>query len=450
VTATPPYASKPKGLGPGGLIGIISGVGATIVLISMMVFTVSLPRTIDFKATPAWAASGEGQSSYATQDLYVALNAALSHGDRGAFMKHVSGDAIKTMTLFFDNMDALGWSNGAISTNDVDSLLSTPKTTITVKSTFGVNAGFTASAPRGSGGKDAGLIFIQGFIYDVQIGMEGGHAVITGIAASDTTLPWLEQKLYVTKTAHVVAAGYPAEKAIVDQAAAKAEPAAVWVLDKLNTAKNPLSLTGFTTFVSNDPAVFASWFNTDAVKDWKMDIAGSTFPTYRPDPNEFVDPLLATGSETSASVVTIGPEAKDQLPATLAHEFVHASQMVQVPSGFGEPPLDAIEGWARYMETLYTNGNKYPSHYARLASSLPYADPTGAAPTDAQLRGADAGYYYELAGSRFAYAAANGYDVEKLANFSKLIGLDPIKASSDLNNGNTLSDAGWLAWAKAN
>ena len=247
--------------------------------------------------------------------------------------------------------------------------------------------------------------------------MEGGHAVITGIAASNTTLPWLEQKLYVKKTAHVVAAGYPAEKAIVDQVAAKAEPAAVWVLGKLNTDKYPLPLAGFTTFVSNDPAVFASWFNSDAVKDWKMDIAGTAFPTHRPDPNKFVDPLIATGSSTSTSVVTIGPGAMDMLPAALSHEFVHVSQIVQVSSGFGKPPLDTIEGWARYMETLYTNGNKYPSHYARLASSLPYADPTGAAPTDDQLHSAKADYYYNLAGSRYAYAAAKGYDVLKLANF---------------------------------
>jgi len=87
---------------------------------------------------------------------------------------------------------------------------------------------------------------------------------------------------------------------------------------------------------------------------------------------------------------------------------------------------------------------------APLAASLPYTDPTGAAPTDDQLHSAKAGYYYELAGSRYAYAAAKGYDVLKIANFSKLTGLHPIKASTDLNNGNTLSDAGWLAWAKAN
>ncbi len=450
MTAMPPNASKPKGIGPGCLIGTISGAGLFIVLISLLVFTVSLPRNIDFNATPAWAANGEDQSSYATQDLYVALNASLSHGDRDAFMEHVGGDAIETMTLFFDNMDALGWSKGAISTNDFDSLLSTPETTITVKSILGVDAGFTASAPRGSGGRDAGLIFIQGYVYDVQIGMEGGHAVITGIAASNTTLPWLEQELYVTKTAHVVAAGYPAEKAIVDQVAAKAEPAAVWVLDKLNTEKSPLPLAGFTTFVTDDPAVFASWFTTDVTKDWKMDIAGTAFPTRRPDANEFVDPLIATGSETAASVVTIGPGAMNQLPATLAHEYVHVSQIVQVSSGFGSPPLNTIEGWAVYMDTLYVNGNKYPSHHVELAASLAYADPTGAAPTDDQLHSADAYYYYQLAGSRFAYAAAKGYDVEKLANFSKLVGVDPIKASTDLNNGNTLSDAGWLAWAKAN
>ena len=71
-------------------------------------------------------------------------------------------------------------------------------------------------------------------------------------------------------------------------------------------------------------------------------------------------------------------------------------------------------------------------------------------PTDEQLRGADAAYYYELAASRYAYAAANGYDAQKLANFSKLTGLEPLEAASDLNNGTTLTDAGWLAWAQAN
>lgn len=438
-----------SGIGPGGLTGIIAGSGVALMLVTAVIFQMILPPVIDVEATPEWMTGGD-DSAYATEQLYVELNEALAAGDRDEFMKHVSGDASDTMTLYFDNMDALGWTKGAITTSDFENLLTTPDDDVTLRSILGVDAGFTASAPRGSGDADAGLTFIQGFQYDVTVGMDGDKAVITDIAAVGTTLPWLEEELYVVRTDHTVVAGYPAESALVDQVSAAAEPAAAWVLTTLNTEKDPLPLAGFTVFASENDSDFSSWFNSDDLAQWKMEIAGTAFPTYRPDLMTGVDPLIATGVTTSTGVVTIGPLAMDQLDGTLAHEFVHVAHLVQVPSGFGDPPIATIEGYAAYMETLYVNGGSYPAGYSRLAQSLAYADPAGAVPTDDQLRGTDAAYYYELATSRYAYAAANGYNAQTLANFSKRTGLEPIVAAGDLDNGNTLSDAGWLAWAQAN
>jgi hypothetical protein len=102
------------------------------------------------------------------------------------------------------------------------------------------------------------------------------------------------------------------------------------VLTTLNTDKDPLPLAGFTVFASDDDTEFSSWFNSDDVADWKMEIAGTAFPTYRPDQMTGVDPLIATGPTTSTGVVTIGPLAMDQLDGTLAHEFVHVAHIVQV------------------------------------------------------------------------------------------------------------------------
>ena len=445
-----PQPTPPRsGIGPGGLIGIIAGSGLALIAVTAIVFQSILPPVIDVEATPDWMTGGDG-GTYATEQLYLELNEALAAGDRDAFLEHVSGDAAATMELYFDNMDALGWTKCAITSTDTENLLTTPEDGVTVRSILGVDAGFTASAPRGSGDADAGLTFVQGFPYDVSVGMDGDEAVITDISAAGTTLPWLEEELYVVRTEHSVVAGYPAESALVDQVSAIAEPAAAWVLTNLDTADYPLPLAGFTVFASNEESDFSSWFTTDALADWKMEIAGTAFPTFRPDSMAGVDPLIATGSSTSTGVVTVGPLAMDELGGTLAHEFVHVSHLVQVPSGFGDPPIATIEGWAKYMETLYVNGGNYPAGYARLAQSVAYADPSGAVPTDEQLRGADAAYYYELAASRYAYAAANGYDAQKLANFSKLTGLEPLEAASDLNNGTTLTDAGWLAWAQAN
>lgn len=201
-----------------------------------------------------------------------------------------------------------------------------------------------------------------------------------------------------------------------------------------------------------------------------MDVAGLAIPTLRPaDKTPGIDTTVATGKDTSGSVVTIGPGSTTPdgyQNRVLAHEFTHVVQFASVPRSFAPPPLSTVEGWAKYQDKRFGNGDVYPVSGPAASGTRGCVAKffTGALPTDDQIYGKDAGCYYEIASTLYAYAADQGDKPMLVADEGAGKSMDPITASGSLSgaydtlkgaSGSTsakpeLTLSGWSAWVKSN
>lgn len=450
-----PVQTPSGGLTSRGLMAIIGGSGAALILAIVGIFAIAMPQAVpNFVANGGPSTGGASGAAISTVgNLYGALNGALMDQDRETFFSHVSGDAVAPLTLWWDNMDRVGWTTGGISVSEFmdATLVPSAQEPVEVSTIFGAAMGFSAFSPRGSGSFDAGKHFIQGEYYVATIGVDDGLK-ITGWALTERKAAWDLGELYVARGEYSMVAGRPEEKALIDSTVAVADEAAAWVLNDFAQAGRELPLDGFNIFVTADQDVFSGWFVGSAVSGWLIDVAGFAIPMTRPmSGGDGLDPLLATGDSTSTSVVTIGPKALDGLAEVLAHEFVHVVHYTEISSSWLSPPRATIEGWARYQQKRFSNGGTFPgSDNALSYCASNFLSEGASVPTDEQLLGADAGCYYELAASAYAYAADSGYDVFKLARLAKLNGQDPIAASPDMGQDPVLSPAGWVAWVRAN
>ena len=388
------------------------------------------------------------------EHLITRLNEALAARDRETFFSYVDGAAVEPLQLWWDNMEVLGWTTGAIS-------LQAPQgsdyadDTITQQVLLGAVTAGSPQIPADSSHPDAGLSYAPANLYQVTIHVtdDGASGVITGWEPQRETAPWDLEPLYAVIEEHAVVAGYADEREVVDRTAGAAEEAAQWVTQTYQRETGTANTNRFLTFVTEEPDRFNSWFIDSAdLTGWISDRAGTMFPQHRPLDAPGLDAQIATGNRmaNAGGILTVGPtglqygiaEATD----TLVHEFVHAIHLTNVPQGSGSSSVVA-EGWATYNESLFQGGGEYAPRLRVTGRTLRscVAQLDGAFPTEQDFVDAeDATCAYALSGSLYAYAASLGVDVYVLADEALATG-EPLWSLIE-RDGVAFTAEGWSSW----
>lgn len=391
--------------------------------------------------------------------LLDALNDTLMAKDRDGFFSHVSGDAVAPLTLFWDNMDRIGWNGGAfgVEGSQIDDVESGSQFQVVM----GASMAFTATVPRGAGTADAGKTMVQGFDYDASTcAAPDGTLTLCAFDHYMTVKPWDLGELYVAKAEHVTLAGRPEDATAIDAVLPRAESGAKWALDQYTGAGQTPSVNGFLAFYTPDDATFNQWFE-GPVTSLGFEPAGVAIPTVRPyEGSVGLDPMMATGGMTSTSVVKVGRGAYSyDDPATVfAHEFIHVLHYDAAPtdyddwSSFSGDTGATIEGWARFEDLIQRHpGANLPSRStwdgAFIADCVATSF-TGAPPTEAQLQSTDDSQCaYMLSATIYGYARDAGYDLFDLSKAAKLANTDPISVTAKQDFGlPPLTLDGWSQW----
>lgn len=441
----------------------IAAFGVFALLLAGIYWAVMWPRV----PTSGPAADAQGEYAPWTYDdpvgleqdaMWEEMNTALLEKDREKFLSWATGDAVAQLGQWWDNTTAIGWDVAAISPTDygVDE-------DGTQEVLLGAQFAFAAHPERGSGNSDAALNLIQGFQYDVTFeptADEGSSfddynedgslkedtsemPKITSIVPAGDPNPWDEGPIHVAKRDHAVLFGMADESALVDANADAAEESAVIALDTIRAMGGDLPLDGFVSAITDDTARFERWLYGTGTQ-WDMDVAGFARPTYRPAmPATYLDPSIATGFDTSGTLVVMGPLSGDGRERTFVHEFAHALHHTAAPGAFIDPPAAVMEGFARYFE--WTAGMSEPRFTEpRVSDAIAQygADAFG----DEALKSTDASVAYEAAGSYYQFAASKGVSPWELA-LSARTGFGGLVGYAELHEGVSIPE--WQAWVAA-
>lgn len=440
----PPARRRRRRWGPGAVLlvvvlaaaGLVAG-GGTARLLDLVA---------DRRAGPSATPTDDPSGVVDLSPFYETLNTALAARDRDLFFSRVTGAAVEPLSLWWDNMDLLGWSTGAISYGSVGDLRVTgPSARIEVL------LGTDMSYPQR--GRDASqAIATMGFPYEATIDLSGPEPLITEWAAIISVRPWDLAPLRVVAGEGVVVAGFTDEEAFLDQLLPVAADASAWTRsDYVLQRQQAPPAAGFLIFATMDETRFSSWFRGEGSEPWVMDPAAIAVSGGLPRPGmPGLDPRLATGVWRSGGVVSIGPGGigSDDLTARLlVHEFAHVLQSIDTPSRSESPPLATLEGWAEYQTLRFANGGAFPTsgpvaaHIGSCVSEAPTV------PTDEELRGQGAQCSYAIASTLFAYAELNGVLATQLVDEAAGRGVSPFDAAQSL--GSPMSDEDWAAWVLA-
>lgn len=444
----------------------IALVGIAALLVTVLTIVVAWPRV------PASGPAADLPSRYApwldTESetpetaLWASMNDALRNKDRDAFLAHATGDAVEQLGRWWDNTTAIGWETAAISPNGGEDPETGAQGVI-----LGAQFGFAAHPVRGSGSSDADLDLIQGFTYTVTFApaADGSSTsrprsfdqynddgtlkeevaveprTITSIVPTNSPNPWDEGDLHVAQRDHVVLFGLSDEAALIDQTADLAESSAITALDTVRAMGGDLPQEGFVSAITGDESRFERW-RYGAREPGEMKAAGYARPTLRPvGPASWLDSTIATGFDTSGTLVVMGPLSVDQRESTFVHEFAHALHFTAAPSLMTSDPKAVMEGFARYTE--WAAGVEQPGlSDPRVSSAI--AEKGADAFSDEALSSADAWIGYEAAGSYYEFVAEKGHSPWEMAlqtrnGFAGLIGY--AEQNPDV------SIAAWQEWA---
>ncbi|CAM3523172.1 hypothetical protein OCAE111667_13960 [Occultella aeris] len=296
------------------------------------------PPTDRTPAADPYPSSG----SFTGSDLELALNVALASRDRSAFFSRVEGAAVEPLNLWWDNMDRIGWSEGALSILGPESV-GYADHTATVTVTLGAAMTFSPRVPSGTDHPDAGLTYVQSLRYSATIRVTDGGAdgVISEWGTYEQVAPWDVEPLYVVQTEHAVIAGYQDESALVDRVATLAESAAAYIIEAYEHERGYAPVQRMPLFVSEDAARFDLWFSSSEpapISDWWPDRSGTNFTLASPAATAGLGAHVATGGD-AGGVVTIGPSGilhgDTFLRSTMAHEFAHTVAAAMLPDRTG-------------------------------------------------------------------------------------------------------------------
>lgn len=465
----PPQFPPPQRPPQRGLPAWVWVVAAVLVVAVVTVF--ALPAIIDDPTDPATTSGptqdptdGYGQpntsssGTFTGEHMLTTINAALAAKDRDAFFRFVEGDALAPLTLWWDNMEVLQWSAGALSLAPAQ-LDSYVDDTITLRFTLGAATAGSPIIPAESDHPDAGLAYAPSNVYEatVRVTDDGESGVITAWQIVGTAAPWDLEPLYAVVTEHSVMAGYADEQALVDRIAPLGDTGATWVIDTYREQTGVANAERFTTFVTEDAGRFNDWFIEDT-SGWVADRAGTMFPQRRPYPSEGITASIAVGgSRTNAGgILTIGPNGllygAEDTQDTIVHEFIHAIHTTNVPEE-SWPGSPVMEGWAVYNESLFRGDGEFAALGTYIGRNvrmcLDSSSFDGTFPTQSDFVDVETvGCAYSLSGTMFAYAASLDVDVYAAADLALAEGLSLPDAVATMG-GPVIDEAGWDAWLQA-
>jgi len=475
--ADPPYGTWTPGPAPArrrGTAGIVAAtiVGTAVVLVVLAVVAAGLnantasayPWTHGSAGVEAEAAATnwefpvpEPSASRGTPEerinaLCAELNESLTTRNREAFFAHVQGAAVGPLTRWWNNMDQLGWTTGAIGVYDNEAH---GGMTIDAVMFLGAQMPFGKGTARGSGVPGAGMASFPVMPYDAEVEFNDGPQIVQWVPHGEPA-PWDSDDLVAVRGNNVVIAAAQDEQGLLADTLAMADSAAEWVMTDYAASTGKVApVTGFTSFVTLSAERFARWYAGQISVD---NVAGVAMARYNPpSAAAHPDPVIITGPQTGGSFMAIGPGAfkpREYAERVFAHEFTHAIQEADVPdlkTDFLGDEKSAIEGWARYQDLRYMNGGTYPvgSRVSRESKWCIGKFFDGAVPENDAFEGQDAFCFYEIASTLYAYLADAGYDPLAVANAAKRDHGNPLAASGDFKGAGVSRDE-WTRWVNHN
>jgi hypothetical protein len=353
--------------------------------------------------------------------LFQQLTQDIQGGNEAGFLALVAPQARPVVKSWWDNLNALGFTSGAVVPTDQHD-------TVTIDSQGDGTAVILAGAHNaldpldGSGKPDVPL-------ERYRVGLHFTSPTATGQITSWQPLggaPWDQgTQLYVRKAAHVVVAGLPGDSGVVDETLPLAEAAASYDIGLMNHVNYQiLRQQGFVVFVSRT----VGWLTaTQQPNGWPATLLGAR--AYQlPGPGASQDTSaggngISTGTTGGARVVVTpfeqtGGTAHGET-VTLVRDFmldVLAAHDEEFVNGI---PLDPVPSWAEQGLAVAVQGlfeastNPAPARYSfgpllGAVRSLPRAYRTGKLPNSFQLYGPDLNQdenWNDVAASVYAYIA---------------------------------------------
>lgn len=371
-------------------------------------------------ASPASGPASQGPMLVDTSTLFSSLSHDIQDKDRAAFLKLVAPAARPAVAMWWDNLAAIGFDNGAIGPENGAFLRADSAGNVTLTVRAGTHSPLDPM--------DESKAMVPAETYRVGVHFASGAA--TGEIISWKPLgnaPWDSgTRLYVRKGQRVVVAGYQNDAALVRQTVPLAEAAADYDIRLFNAINsNDLEgVRGFVVFVSGNAQVRERWFRTGPQpKGWSGDgFGGLTFPMPGMDGLTDIIGHGIQGSAVGGGRVVIVPYSQlGETPAAetsvLVHEFVH---VILAPSNTGlyADGQDAVPAWtaegiAVAIERVhdFSSDTKSTWNFHLLTgdiAALPGRFRSGALPTNKQIyngSAADGKSWYTVAGSVYEYIA---------------------------------------------
>lgn len=461
----PPPSQPPRRGVPGWMLVLVGVLAVAVVIVFTLPSVLGQGSPSGEETSTAPPDDGFGQpntsasGTFTGEHMVQSMNEALAVRDRAAFFRFVSGDAAEPLSLWWDNMEVLGWTAGAFSVAPGQPDLYEDDV-ITLRVTLGAVTAGSPTIPADSPHPDAGLSYAPSNLYDATVTVtdDGASGVITGWELEGTAAPWDLEPLYAVIGESSVTAGYADERALVDRIAPLSEIGASWVVETYESETGFANAQQFATFVSEDPGRFNDWFIEDT-SGWYGDRAGTMFTQRRPYPAPGISPDIATGgaSLNAGGILTLGPNGllygEGNTQDTIVHEFVHAIHTTNVPAP-SWPGSQLMEGWAVYNESLYRSNGEFGARFSYVGNMVRgcFAEEsfTGEFPTQDDFTGVETALCaYNLSGSMVAYADSLGVDVYAMADYALQNG-NTLPEAVAANGGPVIDEAGWVAWLEAN
>ncbi|MEJ1092464.1 hypothetical protein [Microbacterium istanbulense] len=362
------------------------------------------------------------------------MNEALRAKDRETFLSYAEGDAREQLALWWDNTTKIGWATAYI--------LPATGPDGEEAALLGAGLGFEQRPVRGGGNADAGYRLTHGFGYDITTSGDGEDMRITSIEPQ-APMPWDEGEIHVARREHVVLYGMADERDVVEANVDVAEEAARLALATITDVGGETPMVGFVSGITDDAERMHRWEYGDGGAEWEMEVAGYAQPALRPPArSDFLEDDIATGDETSAVLMMLGPLSADQRLETFLHEFAHGLHFAAAPlPSHAQPPTAVFEGFAVYAEVASGVAPREMFGYPEVTDAI--AREGIATFSDENLRDEDAWIGYVAAGSYFAFLADTWGDPWQLA-------IDGIDASEPdlvgIVGDERFSEAAWQAW----
>jgi hypothetical protein len=401
----------------GGALAVIVVAAAVIALRHSVFGSAPRPSATSSAAAP----TGPMPAEMFPNALFSALTQDIDAQNESAFLRLASPHARPAMKTWWDNLNAIGFTAGAV-------IPTAGSDTVRIDShgdgSTVVLAGTHSPLDPSYQGKPG--VPLERY----RIGLHFASPTATGQITSWQPLdsdPWDGTSgLYVQKSTNVVVAGLPGDSGVVDETVPLAQAAAAYDIGLVRQANpNDLLQEGFVVFVSGDAAVRSGWFAGDPQPEgwplaWNGDRTfqlagpGTSADDYTSAPGGIAD------NTTGGARVVVTPyeqdgETQQQEIMGLEREFMigilaaHDQDLVNGPTSPPAPPAWTIEGLGIAAEALYAgNTNPAPASYSfgplsGFLRTLPSGFKTGKLPDAKELVGRNAQQWNDVAASVYEY-----------------------------------------------